>query len=521
MRMVSSTTPRIPPLFSDLAKILAGDLDCSHETLSKYASDGSPYFILPQAVVFPKNATDIKHILAFAREYKMPVTPRGGGVSGTGAALGEGIILDMSRYFEQIRNINMVENTITVDAGVPVEFLLEKLHAWNVDIPYLTHEHWGSTIGAVIANKSTSSSSFYHGTIREWIEGVTVVVDNGEEHQIADGVTPSGRLLGIYQSVFPLLTKENPTLRASKPHSHDDPTGYNLWSTAIGPRQLIEQLVGSEGTLGIITSITFRVSPYKKFSKTHCIPISEKSYIPVLTEIAKHHQAEHLYLCDRTAINLAERYRPNVIPYFSEGNYILFVTHTGNDKEAVTNIARTFLRSLPHELIAQAPEETESFHTLIRADFLHTLYELYTSASLTPISIADGLIVELHLVPALLSELETYLDSLGNLYTVTGNIGSGHIGITTLFDAQAQTYEQSLLTYAKTIFSIIRNYNGGISARGGEGLSRTPYIPYIYNDATLSVFKKVKDAWDPLSILNPGKKINTTTTYLSQHLKRD
>jgi FAD/FMN-containing dehydrogenase len=236
--MASNLFNRIPPLFSDLAKILAGEIDCSIETLTRYSRDASSYHIPPQAVIYPKNSTDIKHVLGLAREYGIPVTTRGSGRSTSGGSIGEGIILDMSRYFTYIRGINFIENTISVDAGVPVGELLDRLNDMQVDIPYLHGLNRASSIGSVVATRPVSASSFLYGSIREWVEGMTVVVDNGEEHHIQDGITPSGRLLGIYQSVFPFITKESALIRAGKPKVHDDPTGYTLWSSSIGPRQL-------------------------------------------------------------------------------------------------------------------------------------------------------------------------------------------------------------------------------------------------------------------------------------------
>lgn len=521
--MITASNPliRVPPLFADLAKIITGDIDCTNKTLTSYSVDNSPYVVLPQAVIYPKNVTDIKHVLAFAREYKMPVTTRGNGTSMTGSALGEGIILDMTRYFSQIRNVNILENTVTVDTGVTCGSLLEKLHAWHFDIPLLSTSDKRSTIGALVATKSSTESSFHHGTIREWIESLTVVVDTGEEHNIADGVTPSGRLLGIYQSLFPLLAKEGPTLRAAKPLSHDDASGYSLWNTSIGPRQLIDQLTGSEGTLGIITSVTFRISPHKPHRLTTCIPLASKNLISVCTEIAKHHVGERLFLYDLAFMQLAEKYYRGVVPFFLDTPYVLLVTHTSNNKEKLHHMVHTFRKALPvEEYLMKTVDDQNIVERVTDIEFLHSLGKHYTNNTFTSIGSADGLIVTLPQITPFLTQLEEYLDSVGKLYMITGNIGSGHISVTTLFDPRSRMYDDEILSYTKTIFSLLKNYNGGMSARGGEGLMRTPFLSYIYNDAALTVFKKIKDVWDPLSILNPGKKLGTSTSYLQQHLKR-
>ncbi len=521
MITASSILSRIPPLFADLAKIIAGEIDCTNATLTKYASDGSPYFIIPQAVIYPKNVTDIKHVLSFAREYTMPISVRGRGTARSGGCLSEGIILDMTRYFSQIRNINMMENTITVDVGVSLNSLLEKLHAWHYDIPVISTSDKSTTVGALVATKSASMSSFHHGTIREWIEGLTVVVDTGEEHHIADGITPSGRLLGIYQSVFPLLAKEGPILRAAKPNMHDDASGYNLWNTSIGPRQLIDQLVGSEGTLGIITSVTFRISPHKPHRITTCIPVTDTKLLPVYIDIAKHHGSEELFLFDQAFMQLADKYYPLVVPFFPDTPYVLLVTHTSLDKEKLHHTLHTFRRALPlPEYFLKTIDEATILERITDNDFLYSLGDSYTNNTLTPITIGNGIIVTIPQLPSLLAQLENYLDSLGNLYMITGYVGSGNISVTTLFDPRSRSYDDDITSYAKHLFSIVKNHNGGISAVSGEGLARTPFLPYVYNDATLSVFKNIKDVWDPLSILNPGKKLGATAGYLAQHLKR-
>lgn len=521
MIKVSNPFSNIPPLFSDLAKSLAGEMDCSQNKLQEYSTDNSHYTIKPQAIVYPKNATDIKHVLSFAREYRTPITARGNGNGNAGGALSEGIVVDMTRYFTHIRQINMLEHTITVDAGVSVKELREKLYGWRMDIPILTAQDNNSTLGALVSTKSVTPTSFHNGTIREWLEALTIIVDTGEEHRIADGINPSGRLLGIYQSIFPILTADGPILRAVKPETSDDATGYCLWNTSIGPRQLLDQIVGGEGTLGIITSVTLRLVPYRPKINTVCIPITDKKLLQSCIEISKHHKAEHIFLYDSTFTELVDRYHLHTVPSFTDASYTLCVSFFGNNEEELKSLMRTFLRALPIDAETVVCYENNYFiDRVIDPSFLSSLFHSYTQDSHTPITTCEGIIVPLHAYTKILEELENYLYSTGKLYVISGNAGSGHLSIITLFDPKSRLYEQEIDVYTQTIFNYVKKYKGGISALGGDGITRTPYVPFIYNEATIEIFNKIKKAWDPLLVFNPGKKIGTTLTYLHNHITR-
>lgn len=521
MLKVSNPFSNIPPLFSDLAKILAGEIDCSQSKLEEYSNDGSPYSVKPQAIIYPKSATDIKHIISFAREYTIPIAVRGNGTAKTGGSLSEGIVIDMTRYFTHIRQMNLADHTVTVDAGVSVKDLREKLKSWQMDIPLLTAQDEDSTIGAVIATKSVTPTSFHYSTIREWVEALTLIVDTGEEHRLADGITPSGRLLGIYQAIFPILTQSGPILRAVKPATNDDATGYCLWNTSIGPRQLLDHVVGSEGTLGIITTVTLRLIPYSEYTETVCIPIIDKENIAIYTQHAKQHHAYHMFMYDSTFMELTDRYQAHSAPSFPEASYALCFSFSTHTQEATKNTIKKFLKSI--KIQEEKVIHYDSNHCIERItnpSFLLSLLNSYTQGSHIPLTVCGGIIVAMDDYANLLEEIENYLYSTGKLYVITGNFGSGHISVTTLFDPQSRMYEQEMDNYTQTIFSYVKKYKGGVSAQSGEGLSRTPYIPFIYNEATIAIFNAIKKAWDPLSILNPGKKLGATITYLHNHIKR-
>ena len=520
MITVSNVFSSVPPLFASLAKIITGDLDCSHASINAHSNDGSPYAVYPQAVLYPKTTADIKHAIAFAREYKIPLTVCGGRTAGSGGALSEGVVLDMTRYFSHIRNVNMLENTVTVDAGVPIDELITTLAGWGVEIPVLHREQGAGTIGGAVATKSATPSSFYAGTIREWIEGITVVVDSGEEHHIKDGVTPSGRLLGIYQAVFPILSEGSPILRASRREQSDDATGYALWNTQIGPRQLIDQVTSSEGTLAIITSITFRVAPRKQHALNLLIPISEYSLLESVIAIARHHRAESLFMFDLSFQKLVQKLHPQLLPgTLSESPLTLMMTLRGNDKETLHFHATTFLQALPQPVpLVQLEDHTA--HKLASSSFLHSLFKDYSKGTYMISTAGEGLIVRPSSYGECISLLDEALAKTGRLYTITGYVGSGHVSATTGFDTTSPSYERDLEDYRDTLFLLAKTWKAGLSATGGDGLERTYGLPLIYNEATRDIFKRLKEAWDPLQIFNPGKKIHISKEYLAKHAIR-
>ena len=520
MIKVSNFLSNVPPLFSDLAKLLSGEITCSQQALTEASTDNSPYNIRPQAIVYPKNTTDIKHVISFSREYQMPITVLGGGTANTGGSLGEGVIIDMSKHFNHVRQINMMEQTITVDSGTTISMLNERLRGLNMEIPPLLFEDNNSTVGGIISTKSATSLTFYYGTIREWIEGITVIVDTGEEHHIKDGITPSGRLLGIYQSIFPLLSSSGPILRAVKPENSDDSTGYSIWGTSIGPRQLLDELVGSEGTLGIITSVTFRVAPHKAHSTSTLIAIPNSKLLSACIDVIKHHNSESIFMFDETFTKLTQKFHPGLLPEIPEGPYTLLITHRNNDVKRLHADVTACIRALTIPIGHAIEIENEKANKIRSFYFLSGVMQTYTNGALKIINTACGIIVSNHLYENLLSDIDLYMSSHGKLYTLTGYAGSGHLSLLALLDPQSKTYEDDIMSFTENIFKIVKKYKGGISAVGGDGLAKTPYLRQIYNEATCNIFEQLKKAWDPLSIFNPSKKTGGSTNYLHQHIAR-
>jgi FAD/FMN-containing dehydrogenase len=485
-----------------------------------YSTDGGAYYIRPQAVIFPKHVGDIKQIIIFAREYSLPITVCGGQSAETGGALTEGVIIDMTRHFNRIRHVNMMEHTVTVDAGVTISELASTLNKWNMELPILEEKDKDGTIGGLVSTKSATPKSFHYGTIREWVEGMTIVVDTGEEHHVKDGITPSGRLLAIYQKLFPLMGEYGPQLRANRRENADDASGYSLWETSIGPRQLLDQLVGQDGTLGIITSITLRVAPKKLFSITTVIALPSTQLLMTTLDTAKQFDADHIFMYNDTFAKHAETINPHLIAKTEDAPYFLLISFRDMVESRLRQQLSSFAKALQSPNLNYIRSDGETRNTLSLNSFANTLLSNYAQGAHQPIPLATGIITTHTHYKDLLEELDHYMSSSGKIYTITGYAGSYHLSVTALFDPKSLAYEKDILDITNGIYSIVKKYKAGISATGGDGLARTPYLHLLYNEPTFAIFKKIKEVWDPLSIFNPSKKLDITTDYLYKHTRR-
>lgn len=513
----------VPPLYTDLARSLGGEIDTSYHTIEEHSLDSSPCKIIPHIVVYPKTVDDIKKVLSRADEYRIPVSVRGNGKNASGATLVEGIVINMTKYFNHIRQVDMLGNVISVDPGVSCKKIREHLGGWGTEIPYLTAQNDEDTIGGVVSTKNVSPTSFEHGGIASSVIGLSIILSNGEHHTLEDGITPSGKLLSIYQALFPLLSEEVHNLRGGKPVCAEDNSGYNLWGQSIGPRQLINNIIGSQGTLAIITNIKLRIVPKAATRKTTLIRIPSYAYLPRAVETCKEHGVDSLFAYDTILENLSKEYFPHDKDIIASGAphvLTLIATHWGSSDKNLHEKQKRLVDAL------KLPEENITFvqndnhlDVLTQSEHVHKLISTYGGGSLFPALTGDGMLVPIEHLGDALTEVEAYHTEKRLIFYVTGNVGSGHLSITTLIPKDPLIYADVVTDAIEHNFAIAKKYKGCGSALSGDGMLGTPYLKVLYTPKIIAIFSKVKEIWDPHDILNPGKKNHFDTSYIKQRIQ--
>ena len=500
----------LPPLFAELQKVILGDVLCTQEDLTTWSTDMSEVSIKPRAVVFPKSVRDIKHVLAFAKEHSMPISVSGNNQGTGGGALSAGIVICMHRYLNSVSSVDIHNHTITAEAGALIEHLRERLHGWGMDIPVFTNKEHTCTIGGAVSTNISTAATSTHGDIGSWVKSITVLLDNGEEHHIADGITPSGRLLEIYMSLFPLLQHHTKAIQKFQEENIRTTSGFNVWNQAIGPRQLMNIFIGSEGTLGILTSITLRTTPRKPVSVS-CAAYVDADTVETVTQLYKQHHIDELFLVDTSLVSYADPTTVTSLTPIMEQKgvhrYMLVGTHTGTNEHTIKLLQKELVHSLAGHATSSHICTDVEFYSLSRiSSHARDILALYGQNYLTPIMTFESCTLPEEYISRYIQSVATYFETEGIIGSIQGYPGSGHISVIFLHDKQGDTTGVKLHTIQTYIHSQIVEHKGSITGGNGDGVTRTDYAKLHFSQPLQTLFGELRRICDPHALLTPVKK---------------
>jgi len=288
-----------------------------------YSTDSSIYQVMPLGVVWPREDSEVSATLEIAQKHGVPVLPRGGGTSLAGQAIGEALILDFSRHMDQVLDLNPGEKTVTAQPGVILGTLNRKLAAHHLMFGPDPASADRATIGGVLGNNATGAHSILYGMSHDHlVEAETILADGSSALLKAhDNGTLSGVLQkntlesSIYRKIPKILEHYQEEIKNNYPKTFRNVAGYNLnilaRQKAINPATL---LVGSEGTLGIITAAKLNLVPrpaHKTLYLIHFQDLGEA--LSVMPEILET-QPSAVELIDRMLIRLASGWRGLILP---------------------------------------------------------------------------------------------------------------------------------------------------------------------------------------------------------------
>lgn len=523
--------------FEALATRLSGELFYNNSSLHQaqlmaYSTDASVYQEKPVAVALPANEHDIVLLVHFAREHHVTLIPRAAGTSLAGQVVGKGIVVDISKYFNQVLEVNVAEKWVKVQPGVVRDDLNAFLRPHGLMFGPETSTANRAMIGGMVGNNSCGLHSIVWGSVRDHLLEASVVLSDGTTARFQDEDSPgeSGQSTffnAVQREVVHLLssTKNQELIRQNFPNPTvvRRNTGYALdamidekpFSPSGKPFNLCRLLAGSEGTLAFITEVKIALIDLPPSEKgvvcIHCNSLEEalRANIISLKHAPMASELVDKYIMDFTIDH--PEYNKN--RFFIEGDpaAILMVEFMAKTIEEVSAKIQILVQDLKNAGYGYAYpilyNETSIFAWDVRKAGLGLLRNI--KGDLQPVNLIEDCAVSPQQLPEYVAELQTVLAKNKVSASFYAHAGAGELHVEPMINlksAEGRRLFRSILT--ETV-ELVKKYKGSLSGEHGDGRLRGEFIPSSLGSEVYVLFQKVKQVFDPNNIFNEGKITDT------------
>ncbi len=503
-------------LQDDLRGEFRGRLHVDPPTRHLYATDASPFHLTPLAVAIPEDEDDLRTLVKYAYEHALPITPRGAGTGLSGESLTPGIVLDLSVSFRQTA---IGSDTARAGCGVVLADLNAELAKAGRRFAPNPLSAATCTVGGMIGTNASGPNVFAHGYTRGHTRGLRAVWDNGETATLtptrqASGAedTPQLRTIEIRSNAAALLSANRGLIDRCRPATPFHRGGYLLHEalTAAGGLDLVNLLVGTEGTLAIVTEATLGTVPLP--GGVAVAVVGFLSLTEALRAGLTLRAAGGVVACDVFDQRLLALARPQPAggwPVPDGVAAVLVAEFEAESPAAAVTDCRSAIERVREAFAAAAlvePTGTPGGVDRVQQFRRRVTTAAYTATATaaTPLSL-----VEDTAVPG--EELLRYVSGVNELCrraelpaVLHAHPLSGQVQVRPLVDRHRERDRAALWPLADQVYQLAAAVGGTISTRHGTGLTRTPWVGRQYGDLT-PVFAELKRVFDPKGVLNPGK----------------
>lgn len=518
-----------------LAAQLEGELYYDNTMRILYATDASAYREMPLAVAVPKSIDDIKKLIRYSIDEKSSLIPRAAGTSLAGQVVGNGIVVDISKYFTRILELNTTENWVRVQPGVIRDELNMYLKPYGLFFGPETSTANRAMLGGMVGNNSCGSNSIVYRSTREHLLEVKTLLSDGSEaefktlgiedfHNKCEGNTLEAN---IYKTVRSILSNYDNQVQIKKEFPKKSVerrnTGYALdvlleaapFTAGGEDFNFCKLIAGSEGTLAFITEIKLHVVPLsRKEAGLLCIHFNSidealranliaLKYRPGASELIDH------YILECTKDNIEQLQNR----FFVQGDpgAILVVEYSATNREEVIEICNQVeadmrAAGLGYHFPLLFGDDTKKIWTLRKAG-LGLLSNLPGDEKAVPV--IEDTAVDVYDLPSYIRDFNDILKKY-ELYSVHyAHAGSGEIHLRPIINLKTVEGNRLFRAIAEDIAILVKKYDGSLSGEHGDGRLRGEFIKQMVGEKNYQLFKDIKRSWDPQNIFNPHKIVDT------------
>jgi FAD/FMN-containing dehydrogenase/Fe-S oxidoreductase len=475
-------------------------------TRQLYATDASIYQLEPVAVAFPRGIRQVAMLIDAAVQTGLSVTCRGAGTGLTGGAIGEGLVMDLSRYNRQITDLDLERRTVRVGPGVVLDQLNQFLRPHGCCFGPDVAASSRATLGGMIANDSSGSHTPVYGTTAAHVSELEIVMADGSTLMVGpkhDTLRRQRELVSDLAGLHSLTIAERlpPGLLKRRP-------GYAIDRCVSDPRNLIPLLCGSEGTLAAIVSAELNIVPLpqeKGLGLIFFASVAEAMQATVELLDLRPAAIEHLdrVLLDQTKGQLEFQAARDLLEMdFRPCQSILAVEFFEDVPDRMAALARRNLGL--RTLLLTGPGEMNLVWSLRKAGL-----SLLTgrAGNAKPVTAIEDAAVSAKDLPAYFSGLESIMASLDLEASYYGHAAAGLLHVRPILDLRSAEDLMKFRQLTAEVSALVRQFKGSLAGELGVGIARTEFMAEQLGEALIGVMGQIKNSFDPNALFNPGKII--------------
>ncbi len=534
-------------LFFKIKQSIAGEVRDDLTTRILYSTDASIYQIEPLGVVFPRSADDLSAVVSLAAEYHTPVIARGAGSGLGGQAIGAGIILDTSRYLNHILEIDPQERTATVEPGLGLLALNRAAAAYDLVFGPDPASADRAAVGGCIANNAAGAHSISYGMVIDHVLSTDVVLGDGASAHFStislaeaeQRAQMGGRSVeaNLYRTALDIHHRSGELIRQHWPSVWRRAAGYSLnyllpWSATNPPQwfkdnpglpyppiaqdsiNLASLMAGSEGTLGVIKQAKLRLVPRPKQTVLGIFSFSSIEQaceaVPLLLEYAP----AAVELIPANLVQLV-----GSIPAYArqsgmmQGGQadLLVVEFTGADSDKLQQCAARLGKEVS---IVSSPEQQKQVWEVRKVGL--GIFQSKPGDAKT-IACIEDLAVPVEKLSHFVSEIKRITAESGTTAIYYAHASAGCLHIRPLINLKQAQGVAALRRISEQAIALTISLGGSVSGEHGLGIARSEWLERQYGSEVVDLFRRVKNAADPLGILNPGKILDAPP--MDSHLR--
>jgi len=515
-----------------LRQHLAGEVATDATTRQAMSHDGSILEVAPQLVVYPRTTNDVRKVMRFSwrlaeRGQVLPITARGGGTSPTGAAIGSGVMLSFPAHMAHILELDVKSRLVRAQPGINFAALQEAMATQGLFVPVFPPDFKAATLGGALASDVSGFKSVKYGKLRDWTDRLEVVLANGEiiqTEKLSSRALSSKKGLQtmegeVYRAVDALIDEN-----AELIDGLDNEATFALNQVKKKDSfDLTPLLVGSEGTLGVITQAIVRLAPNSEDVGLIAAALTPEQNLADLTEQLMALDPSELEFIDGATLKLIEEKGGgaswNTVSKTRPAT-LIFIEFDDKQRERKVKKAAKILAAAGI-VDAEIAEEFEDQETLRSIHHSVAFLTNYADNGTAALPLASTIVVESGRVAELVQGAKGVLQHNHIEGGVWGSLGSGTVTVMPLLNLANLGQRQAVFKFMNEMRELAKSLGGSILHESGGGRLGAPFVNNTYGPQLAKVFDDLKKIFDPYNMLNPGVKVGLTQENLVAIMRKD